>query len=585
MEDMANKNPSTKEIWNRLYQIGKPFWVSECQRSAIGKLVTVITLMFISSSLTVYAVRLTGDATSALQREDFQALWYIISKCAGALGMAALATSFFEFYRSSLAYNWREWLTKYYFHKYFSDSVPYKMAGDPRVENAGQRMTQVLESWVNAAVGLSLSATNAVVDICLFLGQLIMITWLLGAAVFIYSALGSVIMYLIGRKLVPLNLELRHRDAALREYLDDVNRDAESIAIYNSGASEERGATSALVRLMATLRSVMYVNRRLSFFSTPYTLLMPLIPTIAIAHCYVHSTMQIGVVGIASLAFAKVFKGMTVIVDQFAGITFFLSDTHRLGAFEEVMDEIATTDPEGCKIKIEASSHVEAKNLSVLTPDGRRVLVDNGSFSIANGSRVLILGASGCGKSSLLRALLGLPVPGSGIVSRPARDQIMVIPQRPYLREGTLREALVYPNLKAEVSDVTLLAVLKLVGLADLAVNVGGLNASQKWNKLSLGQQQQISLARVFLARPKTIILDEATSAIDPIAEKALHRKLQNTGATIISTGHRPALVEYNETIIEFTNPAPYRQSECSILKMYPASEFDAAKWSRTHES
>jgi putative ATP-binding cassette transporter len=122
----------------------------------------------------------------------------------------------------------------------------------------------------------------------------------------------------------------------------------------------------------------------------------------------------------------------------------------------------------------------------------------------------------------------------------------MFLPQRPYLPEGTLRRALLYPATDG-ADDAALIAVLREVGLGALAER---LDAIAPWAQvLSGGEQQRLAFARALLQRPDALFLDEATSALDPAAERALHRLLRTRlpNATIVSIGHRDSLAALHD--------------------------------------
>jgi putative ATP-binding cassette transporter len=192
------------------------------------------------------------------------------------------------------------------------------------------------------------------------------------------------------------------------------------------------------------------------------------------------------------------------------------------------------------------------ENLTVQTPDYHKTLVQNISLALETGQGLLIMGDSGCGKSSLLRAIAGLWNSGTGVIIRPELAQMLFLPQRPYMILGTLREQLLYPNSNADVSDKELYQVLKQVNLPDLAQRFDGLDAEKDWSDiLSLGEQQRLAFARLLVAKPKYAILDEATSALDVKNEEHLYSLLIETGTTFISVGHRPTLKKYHQLILE----------------------------------
>jgi putative ATP-binding cassette transporter len=209
------------------------------------------------------------------------------------------------------------------------------------------------------------------------------------------------------------------------------------------------------------------------------------------------------------------------------------------------------------------------KGLSLQTPDYKRTLIVDLSMEVKSREGVLIIGASGGGKSSLLRAIAGLWNFGNGTIIRPPLDEVFFLPQRPYMIIGTLRGQLQYPGDKA-IPDEELFEVLKAVNLADLPERFGGLDIESDWGKiLSLGEQQRVAFARVLIAQPRYVILDEATSALDSKNEDALYQRLLDSGATLISVSHRLNILKFHKHVLNLVGDGCWQLSLANELDLH----------------
>jgi len=212
------------------------------------------------------------------------------------------------------------------------------------------------------------------------------------------------------------------------------------------------------------------------------------------------------------------------------------------------------------------------EGLSLLTPEAGLPLVQGLDVVLEEGESLLVMGPSGTGKTSLLRAAAGLWRSGEGLVRRRVTDpaalyhDVFFVPQRPYMVLGSLRRQLLYPTWAedgagtaaagkerpARPSDADLEAVLGQVRLGDLLQREGGLDAEVDWSGvLSLGEQQRLAFARLLLARPRLAVLDESTSALDLATEERLYRALAAADVTCLSVGHRPSLRAYHARVLE----------------------------------
>lgn len=206
-----------------------------------------------------------------------------------------------------------------------------------------------------------------------------------------------------------------------------------------------------------------------------------------------------------------------------------------------------------------AVPRIAVENLTLMTPDKKhRVLFEKLSFTVEHGQRLLIVGPSGTGKSSALRALAGLWNNGRGTIKRPKLNSMFFLPQKPYCTLGSLKEQLVYPTPleQSTVTEKELLIALELVNLQDLPERMGGFDERRDWsNTLSLGEQQRLAFARLVIGKPDVAILDECSSALDVASEDKLYSYLRRTEIGYISVGHRPSLFKYHDVVLHLGMP------------------------------
>lgn len=251
---------------------------------------------------------------------------------------------------------------------------------------------------------------------------------------------------------------------------------------------------------------------------------------------------------------------MSVIVDQFERLTAFAAGVNRLDSLADVL-KAPLLKPSGMTtIDVTEDSQLAWRNVTLLTPNYQRTLVRDLSAMVQSGEGLVIVGHSGSGKSSILRAIAGLWNAGTGQIIRPHLTQMMFLPQRPYMVLGSLRSQLLYPKIDGNISEERMRQVLEQVNLADLPERVEGFDAELDWaNVLSLGEQQRLAFARLLLTKPPYAILDEATSALDLANEKRLYQLLKAGQTTFVSVGHRASLLQYHEYVLKLDGDANWQ--------------------------
>jgi ABC-type multidrug transport system fused ATPase/permease subunit len=263
------------------------------------------------------------------------------------------------------------------------------------------------------------------------------------------------------------------------------------------------------------------------------------------AHYYNAGTLTIAQIT-TSLLYAQMMidplEGLLWWIDELQGGKASLS--RLLGIHEIEEREIKDSDPEGFEVR--------AEDVQYSYKEGREVLKGI-SFLVEPGTRIAIVGPSGAGKSTLGKLLAGIQPPRSGRVTigdsevgylpvEKARSHVALVTQEHHIFVGTLKDNLILANSLATEDEIW--AALNAVdakewatelpqGLATL-VGTGGA-------RLLPAQAQQVALARLVLADPHTLILDEATSLLDQRAARHLESSLSGVleGRTVIAIAHR----------------------------------------------
>jgi vitamin B12/bleomycin/antimicrobial peptide transport system ATP-binding/permease protein len=394
-----------------------------------------------------------------------------------------------------------------------------------------------------------------------------------------YASIGSGLTWLVGRPLIRLNTTRYAREADLRFALVRVNESSESVALYNGEQDERRSLNLTVDAVLLATRRLSGALARLTWITSGYGWLAIVVPILAAAPGYFAARLSFGEMMMVVGAFGMVQGSLRYFVDNFPKIADWRSALLRIATFRQAALELDRTLEENRKIEITPHPRgwLRFENLSIALSDGS-IILEGATAEIKAGERVLIVGESGSGKSTLFRAIAGLWPWGSGQIHTPPGEQMMFLPQRPYLPLGTLRAALCYPAAPDSFKDDEVRAALERCGLGDF---LRALDENRRWDQsLSLGQQQRVAFARIVLHKPRWVFMDEATSALDDENQASMLSLFEKElkGASVLSIGHRPGLEEFHTRTLQIRKT---KEGAVLLVRTPPPASRSFSDWLR----
>jgi len=528
-------------------------------------LILLLSLIICLVAVTAFNSFILRQLVNVIDEKNLSGFTNNISILVVSFVLITLLTGLSKFVREKMALDWYEWLNDYMLQKYFSNRAYYKINFDSNIDNPDQRLTQEIKPIAKTTLSFFATCVEKMLEMVVFFVILWQISHVIGIVLIVYTTIGNLIAFYLSQQFNKINQEELEVEANYNYAVTHVRNNAESIAFFQ-GEDQEFNILKKRFRalIQSALRKIDW-ERNKNFFDRGYQSIINVFPFLIVAPLYIRDEIDFGQVNQASLAANLFATALGTLIAEFATSGRLSSYIERLVNFSETLETI-TQEVEGVStIKSIEENRIAFDHVTLQTPNYEKVIVENLTMDVKPEQGLLIVGPSGRGKSSLLRAIAGLWNSGTGRLIRPPGKEILFLPQRPYIILGTLREQLLYPNVDRQVSDQELSEVLQQVNLQDVLTRVGGFDQEVPWeNILSLGEQQRLAFARILVTHPHFVILDESTSALDLINEKNLYQQLKGTKTTFISVGHRESLFDYHQTFLELLPDSTWKISPVS---------------------
>lgn len=501
--------------WQRFRAALRLLVTSEAGPKSIMLSGFLLLCMIAINGLNVVNSYVGRDFMSAIENRNMSAFEYQALVYIGVFILSTLGAVFYRFSEERLGILWREQLTRRLMDAYLSDRTYYRLDSATGVQNPDQRITEDVRAFTTTTLSFTLLILNGTLTAISFSGVLWSISPQLFGVAVIYAICGSLLTIFLGRPLIRLNYHQLDMEANFRSDLIHVRENSESIALAHREGRFKARLNKRLDFLTANFRRLIRINRNLGFFTTLYNYMIQIIPALIVAPMFISGGLsEFGVITQSAMAFAALLGAFSLIVTQFQSISAFTAVTARLYKLSDAMER--AQDAKTCAIELkEQIDCVKYEGVTLYSADKSRLLVSDLTLEIPRGSRWLITGVDDAPKVALFRAAASVWECGGGRITRPSLDDILFLPERPYLPPGTMRDVLLRTGMESVVLDSVIIKVLADLGLEELIGRAGGLDAEQDWDDLlSIGEQHLISVARIFLAKPAFVFLDRPGSSL-----------------------------------------------------------------------
>jgi vitamin B12/bleomycin/antimicrobial peptide transport system ATP-binding/permease protein len=510
----THRVPINRQTLTLFIRMVRNLYASEVGTTAIAMVAALVGLLLAINGLNVVNSYVARDFMTAISLRDRTAfLWYAMAYATVFAG-STMADVLYGFTVGRLGLLWRVSLTQRILGGYLNNRAYYQLTATNTVSNPDQRITEDVRNLTTATLTFVLLIVNGSFTIIAFAGVLWTISPLLFGVAVGYAAVGSLLTLVLGRPLIWLNYNQSDKEAVFRADLIHVRENAESLALSH----REPLITARLLRhldeLAANFKQLIAVSRNLGFFTTGYNYLIQLIPALVVAPLYIRGEVEFGVITQSAMAFGQLLGAFSLLITQFQSISSYAAVLARVASLTEGIDQVQSM---AGRIEVrQEDGRMAYEALTLRASVDGPPLVNDLSVSVPRGTRCLIVGTEEAAPTALFRATAGTWDVGGGRIIRPGGDQMLFLPERPYVPPGTLRELLAGARQDGQAQEADLARVVQAFELEDIVTRAGGLDVEHDWDDfLPLHDQHLLTFARVCVFAPQFVFMDRISNTLN----------------------------------------------------------------------
>ncbi|KAI9502829.1 hypothetical protein GGI25_002606 [Coemansia spiralis] len=555
-----------------------------CLLLVVGKLLAEV--------IYYYSGKQPSEFYKVLGDKDKAAFYPLLLRCFVVVSIAGTSKAALEYLSGRLGVMIRNSLTLYTHARYIAARKLYPLVSQGIIDNPDQRIAQDIERLSSTMADVLAELLIAPFLIAYYTVKCWSIAGFFGPlSIYLYFIIGALASRSVMPPIVRSVYKQEREEGNLRFNELHICSYAESIAFFSGEIRERETANQALLRVVRVQKQLLerqfwlaLLTQIFAYLGSTVSYVIIAIPIFMGVYNDKSSSEMSSIISLNAFVSIYLIYRFSSVIEQAKKLADVAGYSARVVQLWEELDILDEDADETKHIYPGESGKIVLKDLTVKTPNGMP-LVSDLNLEIVAGEPLMIVGANGTGKTSILRTICGLWQPSRGYVQLPyvcKAPSVFFLPQMPYIVAGSLREQVSYPgkwgNRLQVCSDREIAQLLRTVGLGHLIdeIEAQGSNSSNNSNaggydkrhsvqywlkKLSPGEQQRISIARVLFWTPEFAILDECTSSLDKTAEDMLYQVMANAGITFVSVTHHSGLAKYHKQYLSLSHAHPYTLS------------------------